>query len=94
MIARTISQLRQRMIDDMTARQLGPQTRQHYIRGCKRFAAFLGRSPETACADDIRRFMTSELDKGHQSASATIYASGLDFLRKRQGMRSSILLWG
>jgi integrase/recombinase XerD len=56
MSVRTISQLRQRMIDDMTARQLGPQTRQHYIRGCKRFASFLGRSPETACADDIRRF--------------------------------------
>ncbi len=56
MSVRTIGQLRQRMIDDMTARQLGPQTQQHYIRGCKRFAVFLGRSPETASADDIRRF--------------------------------------
>ena len=51
MSVRTISQLRQRMIDDMTARQLGPQTQRHYICGCKRFAAFLGRSASatTAC---------------------------------------------
>ena len=47
---------RQGMIDDMTARRLWPQAEQHYIRSCKRFAAFLGRSPNTASADDIRRF--------------------------------------
>jgi hypothetical protein len=35
------------MIDDMTARQVGPQTQQVYIRSCRRFAAFLGRSPDT-----------------------------------------------
>ena len=52
----TISPLRQRMIDDMTARQLGPQTQRSYIRSCERFAAFLERSPDTATADDIRRF--------------------------------------
>jgi hypothetical protein len=31
MSVRRISQLRQRMIDDMTARQLGPQTERHII---------------------------------------------------------------
>ena len=56
MSMRTINPLRQSMIDDMTARQLGPRTQQAYIRSCKRFAAFLKRSPDTATADDIRRF--------------------------------------
>ena len=51
-----ISPLRQRMIEDMSARQLGPPTQKSHIRACKRFAAFLKRSPETATADDIRRF--------------------------------------
>jgi integrase/recombinase XerD len=52
----TISPLRQRMIDDMTARHLGPWTQKAYIRSCKRFTAFLERSPDTTTADDIRRF--------------------------------------
>lgn len=56
MSMRTISPLRQSMIDDMTARQMGPKTQKDYIRSCKRFTVFLGRSPETATADDIRRF--------------------------------------
>jgi integrase/recombinase XerD len=44
------------MIDDMTARQMGSGTQRGYIRSCERFTAFLGRSPDTATADDIRRF--------------------------------------
>jgi site-specific recombinase XerD len=51
-----ISPLRQRMIEDMSARQLSPPTQKSHIRGCERFAAFLKRSPKTATADDIRRF--------------------------------------
>src|SRR2546422_172359 len=47
-----ISPLRQRMIEDMSARQLSPPTQKSHIRACKRFAAFLKRSPETATADD------------------------------------------
>jgi site-specific recombinase XerD len=53
---REISVLRQSMIDDMTARKIGPKTQKSYIRSCKRFTVFLGRSPDTATADDIRRF--------------------------------------
>ena len=36
-----ISPLRQRMIEDMSARQLSPPTQKSHIRACKRFAAFL-----------------------------------------------------
>ncbi len=52
----SISPLRQRMIDDMTARNFGEKAQKDYIRCVKNFAAFLGRSPETADLEDLRRF--------------------------------------
>ena len=45
--------LRHRMIDDMVARKLGRHTQRSHIESCKRFAAFLKRSPDTATADDL-----------------------------------------
>src|ERR1700731_4477992 len=48
------SPLRQRMIEDMNARKLGSHTQRSHIHSCKRFAAFLGRSPDKATAEDIR----------------------------------------
>ena len=52
----TVSPLRQRMIEDMAARKLGPHSQRSHIHSCRRFAVFLGRSPDTATADDVRRF--------------------------------------
>ena len=52
----TVSPLRRRMIEDMNARKLCAGTQRGHIRSCKRFAAFLKRSPDTATPDDIRRF--------------------------------------
>ena len=48
MSEKTISPLRQRMIEDMSVRNLVEKTRNDYIRHVKTFTAFLGRSPETA----------------------------------------------
>jgi integrase/recombinase XerD len=56
MTIEAITPLRQRMIEDMTARKLFAGTQRGHIRSCKRFAAFLKRSPETATREDIRRF--------------------------------------
>ena len=53
---KTISPLRQRMIDDMTARRLSEATQKDYVRNVRNFTAFLGRSPDTATNDDLRRF--------------------------------------
>ena len=52
----SISPLRQRMIEDMAARHFGEKAQKDYIRCAKTFAAFLGRSPETAEIEDLRRF--------------------------------------
>ncbi len=51
-----ISPLRQRMIDDMTARRFSGDTQRDYVRNVRNFTAFLGRSPDTATSDDLRRF--------------------------------------
>ncbi|WP_442499621.1 phage integrase N-terminal SAM-like domain-containing protein [Methylobacter sp. sgz302048] len=48
--------LRQRMIDDMRMRKLSPKTQAYYIRIVRQFAGFLGRSPDTANAEDLRRY--------------------------------------
>ena len=51
-----ISPLRRRMIEDMTMRKLSPKTQTAYIRAVKKLTRFLGRSPDTASAEDLRRF--------------------------------------
>ena len=48
MSTNTVSPLRQRMIEDMKARKLGAHSQKSHIDSCKRLAAFLKRSPETA----------------------------------------------
>ena len=51
-----MSPLRRRMIEDMTIRKFAPKTQHDYLRNVKNFAAFLGRSPDTASFEDVRRF--------------------------------------
>jgi hypothetical protein len=51
-----ISPLRQRMIEDMTARRFGEDTQRDYVRAVKRFADYLGCSPDKASAEDLRRY--------------------------------------
>jgi integrase/recombinase XerD len=56
MTDKAISPLRQRMIEDMTIRKLAPKTQHDYVQRVKHFAAFLGRSPDTASFEDVRRY--------------------------------------
>jgi integrase/recombinase XerD len=50
------SPLRRRMIEDMTIRNFAPKTQHDYVQRVKNFAAFLGRSPDTASFEDVRRY--------------------------------------
>jgi len=56
MTDKAISPLRQRLIDDMAIRRLGPKTQHEYIRRVKGFADFLGRFPAKATAEDVHRY--------------------------------------
>ena len=76
---KSISPLRQRMIDDMRMRKMQPCTRDSYIRSVKRFAEFLGRSPDAASADDLRDFQLHLIDQGASSLTVNRTLTGLRF---------------
>jgi integrase/recombinase XerD len=76
----TISPLRQRMIEDMAARKLGPYSQRSHIQSCRRFAAFLKRSPDTATADDIRRFQLHLVESGLSIINRNRIMTGVRFL--------------
>jgi integrase/recombinase XerD len=80
MSAETITPLRQRMIEDMNARKLGAQTQRGHLASCKRFAAFLKRSPDTATAEDIRRFQLHLAETGRSVCNRNRIMTGLKFL--------------
>ncbi len=68
--------LRHRLIEDMTVRGFSDKTRKYYIRIVSGFAAFLGRSPASATAEDVRRFQVhqSALGMGAPSMNCTVAA--------------------
>src|SRR6478736_2917417 len=76
----TVSPLRPRMIEDMNARKLCAGTQRGHIHSCKRFAAFLKRSPDTATAEDIRRFQLHLSETGASICNRNRIMTGLRFL--------------
>src|ERR1019366_2932220 len=76
----TVSPLRQRMIEDMNARKLCAGTQRCHIPSCKRFAAFLKRSPDTSTAEDIRQFQLHLSETGVSICSRNRIMTGLRFL--------------
>src|ERR1700752_1438701 len=59
-VERPVSALRQRMLEDMAMRGLRSDTQHDYVRVVRSFAAFLGQPPDTATAEDIRRFQVHQ----------------------------------
>src|SRR5580693_6520251 len=78
-IDRPVSALRQRMLDDMAMRGLRSDTQRDYIRTVRSFAAFLGRSPDTATTEDIRRFQVHQHESGVQPPTINCSVSALRF---------------
>ena len=74
-----ISPLRQRMIDDMRMRKLEPKTQSGYIRAVRRFAEFLGHSPDSATVEDLRRFQLRLVDTGTSPITLNATLCGLRF---------------
>jgi site-specific recombinase XerD len=74
-----MSPLRRRMIEDMTIRKLAPKTQQGYIRTVKDFAAFLGRSPDMARFEDVRRFQLHLAESGAQTSILNHTVAALRF---------------
>ncbi len=74
-----ISPLRQRMIEDMTIRQFGEKTRRDYIRQVREFTAFLGRSPDRAEPEDLRRYQLHLASLGASYARMNLASTALRF---------------
>ena len=74
-----ISPLRQRLIDDMNMGRFSLATQHNYIRDIGRFATFLGRSPDRAAADDVRRFQIEQRDAGVPTPTMNSIVSALRF---------------
>src|SRR6202163_3468708 len=76
---RPVSALRARMIEDMMVRGFTEETHRNYIREVRAFAAFIRRPPDTATAEDLRRFQLHQTQSGMQPPSVNSAVSALRF---------------
>ena len=74
-----VTPLRQRMLDDMRMRKLEPKTQDGYMRAVRKLAVFLKRSPDTATAEDLRRFQLHMVDQGTSPITLNATITGLKF---------------
>lgn len=72
--------LRERVLQDMTMRGFGEHTQKDYIRHVRSFAAFLGRPPDTATIEDLRRFQIDQHERAISPATINGAVSALRFL--------------
>ena len=68
------------MIEDMAARKLNPHTQRSHVSSCKRFAAWLKRSPDTATPDEVRRFQLHLVEGGASICNRNRIMTGVRFL--------------
>jgi len=76
---KSISPLRQRMIEDMTMRKLSPKTQSAYLRNVSALSEYLGYSPHRATSEDLRRYQLHMVDSGKASGNINQQLSGLRF---------------
>lgn len=79
MTDKAISPVRRRMIEDMTIRKLAPKTQASYIRAVREFTIFLGRSPDQASAEDLRRYQLRLASSGVSVPSQNARVTALRF---------------
>jgi integrase/recombinase XerD len=77
--SKSVSPLRQRMIEDMTMRKLNRLTQVAYIRAVKKLAQFLGHSPDSATPEDLRSFQLHLVERGVSSTTLNATITGLRF---------------
>jgi integrase/recombinase XerD len=71
--------LRQRMIEDMTVRGFSAKTQHDYLRIVSRFAVFLGRTPGSATAEDVRRVQVEQREAGMPAPAMNSHVAALRF---------------
>jgi integrase/recombinase XerD len=70
------------MIEDMSIRKFAGKTQHDYVQRIKEFATFLGRSPDTAKSDDVRRFRLHLTSSGAGTPKINAAVAALRFFFK------------
>jgi hypothetical protein len=78
------------MIEDMSARKLDLHTQRSHIYSCKRFAAWLKRSPDTATAEEVRRFQLHLVESGASICNRNRIVTGV---RSCSASRCAATIW-
>ncbi|SFU33453.1 Phage integrase, N-terminal SAM-like domain [Aliiroseovarius crassostreae] len=78
MVSERTTPLRERMIEDMRIRGLGPQSQRAHIRAVKDFASFLGHPPGTATREDLRAYQLHMTDT---EVTPSVYNARITALR-------------
>jgi len=78
-IKKTISPLRKRLIDDIQMRKLSPATQSNYIRAVIKLTDYLGHSPDTATAEELRNFQLHLVNQGVSRSTLNATVTALRF---------------
>jgi len=78
-MSQQISPLRQRMIEDMTIRNMSLSTRQNYIRAVANFSIYHGRSPDKLTSEDVRDYRLHLISRGLKATSINPIMGALRF---------------
>ena len=73
------SPLRRRMTEDMTIRGFTVGTQRGYLAAVEKFTSFLGRAPDGAIAEDLRRYQLYMRSSGASATSMNVAVSALRF---------------
>src|SRR5262245_5984454 len=71
--------LRQRMIEDMTIRNMSPSTRNVYVAAVSRFARHHGMAPDQLGAEHVRSFRLHLLESGLKARTINAIVGGIRF---------------
>ena len=87
-MSKRITDLRRRMIEDMTVRNLSPATQASYITAVKKFSRYYRRSPEELGVEDVRAYQVHLVENAiawatlNQTVSALRFFYGVTLGRK------------
>jgi site-specific recombinase XerD len=75
--------LRERFVDDMNLHRVSRATQNNYLRDVTRFAGWLGRPPDQATDEDLRRYQIEQRETGLGAPAMNAAVSALRFFYTR-----------
>ena len=90
-----MTQLRQKMLEELQRRNYSPKTIYYYLKTVKDFANYFGKSPDKLGTDELRRYqvyLLKERKLGVRTVASRVAALRFFFIRtlKKEGFREEI----